>query len=1078
MVRAADPREYDVAMAQRPCPKCGSTAGFTGNGECENCGTTPLWLPLRIRSPELLRVGTHAYLQFEIHNPSDHPVHELCLSFSGRARFLTGDSDDELGVDAIPAGGTASVEFGVTPRRDGRIKLDLRLQLRDGPGGDWIYWSPLYLRVAPEPGAAPNVDVSVVESLRTEVVVHGPELLADPGKWADVPLILKGYVPAERRPIDVGVVLGDGRYRVNQLRGRGAHGAVFRAIGQGAGREGRRYAIKTLRPELQDDARLAKNLDREADLTSRLTHPNIVRLWDVGRHEGVPYLVMEYLDGLTGSELLAESPAGLAAEEVVRIGIALCEALDYAHSQGVFHRDIKPANLMLAGDGTPKLTDFNLGRVIQTQMSQLSGTSGSGTSTYMSLEQIRNEQPTPQQDLWSLGVTLVELLTGKTPFEGPADQVAVQIREGIIEPIEGVPDWLGAAILRCLATDPADRWASAGELREALERGARTGTSTKNEPGGSRNSGVPIASLALAAVGLLTVLLVVWKVTDIGRGTTPPPYAPPIAEPPEPGITPDCGPYEPLEPTEDNPAGITWVTIEGGEFTMGPDGCPRQGGYKGDDTVRAVRLRDFQLSRTEVTVRQYVRFLESLPEAESSLQRPGTTLACNWNPGHYGEERDLDQPVNCIRWDQAAAFAKWAGGRLPTEAEWEYAARAGRNHDSDVMFAWEGETASCEDAEMSLGGVGGQGCGDERTAPVCSHLAGQTARTCLCDMTGNVFEFVQDPWTQTLDGTVQSEAVENPAPQGARAMKGGSYFSEKPDEDGRSGLSIRCRKHWPVVGEVPIQAAYGFRIARDVTRGADAEPRSDARRFGDAPIDWVWVPGGVFLRSGKGEPTVVEGFWISSTEITVQSYDEFVAVASDPPGCVSGKPWNCVALGSERESCNWCSRRDAEGGINGPCVERFEENAEKPVNCVALFKVEKYSAWVEARIGIAEPRAKVALPTEIQWEYAHRFARSPAAAEDRPSLGISDLDWKIAEFVKAEKDGSARYGRWGHDEEIVHGSDWDVGWVAPARGGPLVGFRLVLTGVEEPNRGGVGWCDRAYLPGQAAATAGSMPLSP
>jgi len=172
-------------------------------------------------------------------------------------------------------------------------------------------------------------------------------------------------------------------------------------------------------------------------------------------------------------------------------------------------------------------------------------------------------------------------------------------------------------------------------------------------------------------------------------------------------------------------AGIEWVTIPGGEFMMGSNY-----GYDDEKPVHRVRVRTFQMSRTEVTVAQYRACVRA-----GACTEPDTGRYCNW--GKSGRD---NHPINCVDWNQAKAFAKWAGGRLPTEAEWEYAARSGGKA---WKYPWGNEKASCARAVMAVKPNTGYGCSKERTWPVCSKPKGNTVQG-LCDMVGNVSEWCED----------------------------------------------------------------------------------------------------------------------------------------------------------------------------------------------------------------------------------------------------------------------------------------------------------------------------------------------
>jgi formylglycine-generating enzyme required for sulfatase activity len=201
--------------------------------------------------------------------------------------------------------------------------------------------------------------------------------------------------------------------------------------------------------------------------------------------------------------------------------------------------------------------------------------------------------------------------------------------------------------------------------------------------------------------------------------------------------------------------GIEWVSIPGGSFMMGSVG----GGY--DEKPRhEVTVKAFELAKSEVTVAQYKACVDA-----GACGEPGTEGYCNW--GVQGRE---NHPVNCVNWEDAWAFSKWVGGRLPSEAEWEYAARsAGKNRE----YPWGDEAATCQRAVINDGGLG---CGKDSTWPVCSKPGGNTEQG-LCDMAGNVWEWAQDWYHDSYKGAPNDgSAWESPAGSG-RVVRGGSWVS-------------------------------------------------------------------------------------------------------------------------------------------------------------------------------------------------------------------------------------------------------------------------------------------------------------
>ena len=199
--------------------------------------------------------------------------------------------------------------------------------------------------------------------------------------------------------------------------------------------------------------------------------------------------------------------------------------------------------------------------------------------------------------------------------------------------------------------------------------------------------------------------------------------------------------------------GVEWVRIPGGSFNMGSND-----GYPNEKPVHRVTVPTFEMTKTQVTVEQYKACVDA-----GACTAPNSGGSCNWGQSDRGKH-----PINCVDWHQAQAYAKWAGGRLPTEAEWEYAARSGGR---DWKYPWGNENATCERAVIS---EGGDGCGRDSTWPVCSKPKGNTTQG-LCDMAGNVWEWVQDWYHDSYNGApTDGSAWERPTGS-FRVFRGGSW---------------------------------------------------------------------------------------------------------------------------------------------------------------------------------------------------------------------------------------------------------------------------------------------------------------
>ncbi len=269
-----------------------------------------------------------------------------------------------------------------------------------------------------------------------------------------------------------------GRYEIGERLGSGGMSNVYRATDRILERT---VAVKILAEHLSDDERFVARFRREALAVAKLIHPNIVQVYDTGVDDGRHYIVMEYVEGRSGAQIL-QRQGPVAAEVAAEIGIQACAGLDYAHRRGIIHRDVKPGNLMIVGgpvggaaEMTVKLTDFGIARAIeQTRITQVG--SVVGTAAYLAPEQVRGEEATPATDVYALGVVLYQFLTGRLPYEGSslAELAVRQQNEKPLPPStynDEVPESLGGAVQRALEGDPNRRYASADELSAGLHRG-------------------------------------------------------------------------------------------------------------------------------------------------------------------------------------------------------------------------------------------------------------------------------------------------------------------------------------------------------------------------------------------------------------------------------------------------------------------------------------------------------------------------------------------------------------------------------------------------------------------------------
>lgn len=256
-------------------------------------------------------------------------------------------------------------------------------------------------------------------------------------------------------------------YRVTKLLGEGAYAKVYKAVHVDYGDT---FVLKMLRPELLDD-RVQERIEREMSIGRDLVHPHLVRTFGYGTFRDAPYLVMEFIDGMTLDERYDEGPLTIA--EAIDLTKQIAQGLEYAHSQGVVHRDLKPANLFINQDGLVKILDFGVAKILDDERRLTLTGQALGTPHYMSPEQARGRASTAS-DVYALGTILFEMLTEVPPFEGETalEVITAHTFGGIPSPrelVSTVPEQLDALVQHMMAKEPDDRPASMPEILRRLE---------------------------------------------------------------------------------------------------------------------------------------------------------------------------------------------------------------------------------------------------------------------------------------------------------------------------------------------------------------------------------------------------------------------------------------------------------------------------------------------------------------------------------------------------------------------------------------------------------------------------------
>ncbi|MBP7401996.1 MAG: Stk1 family PASTA domain-containing Ser/Thr kinase [Clostridia bacterium] len=266
-----------------------------------------------------------------------------------------------------------------------------------------------------------------------------------------------------------GHVLGN-RYRIVRRLGRGGMADVYLATDL---LENMEVAVKVLKAEYSTDAEFLRRFESEARAVSSLSHPNIVQVYGIGEENGIHYMVMEYIEGITLKELLQQC-VRLDWDAAVPIAIQIGLALEHAHGKGIIHRDIKPQNIMITPDVKAKVTDFGIARASSANTITMTGGGALGSVHYFSPEQARGGMVGEKSDIYSLGILLYELVTGVLPFDGDTSvSIAIKHLQENPQPPSAlqshIPSGLDGIIMKCIQKSPDKRYANAGDLIAELD---------------------------------------------------------------------------------------------------------------------------------------------------------------------------------------------------------------------------------------------------------------------------------------------------------------------------------------------------------------------------------------------------------------------------------------------------------------------------------------------------------------------------------------------------------------------------------------------------------------------------------
>jgi serine/threonine-protein kinase len=280
-----------------------------------------------------------------------------------------------------------------------------------------------------------------------------------------------------------------GRYRIIEKIGQGGMGEVFKATDLELSET---VALKMIRPELSEKPEIVERFKRELQLARKINHPNVIRIHDLGSADGIRYISMKYIEGQSLKDLLRAS-GKLTIDKAIEISTQVADALNAAHMNGVVHRDLKPQNIMLDRNGNALVLDFGIARSVAE--TSLTGTGILiGTPDFMSPEQIHGEHADARTDIYSFGIILYEMVTGRLPFiaDNPAILLHLHLHEKPMSPAslnKDVPKWLDGIILKCIEKKPENRFANFLEIKDALAHPGSRGV--KNVKAGSKGLRVP-----------------------------------------------------------------------------------------------------------------------------------------------------------------------------------------------------------------------------------------------------------------------------------------------------------------------------------------------------------------------------------------------------------------------------------------------------------------------------------------------------------------------------------------------------------------------------------------------------------
>ncbi|MCD4818900.1 MAG: SUMF1/EgtB/PvdO family nonheme iron enzyme [Candidatus Cloacimonetes bacterium] len=482
------------------------------------------------------------------------------------------------------------------------------------------------------------------ESITSTQTIKGDE---QGGYGADVTNLPQGYEI-------------ENRYRIEQKLDHSGFVRVYKVWDKNAGIF---KALKVIDSKFYYDQQLIEDLKREALILLNLNSRYVVRIYDIHLSGNIKYIDMEYIGGGNLEDLLLSYPDRKIPEKrVMKLIEQISKGMSDIHKQNIIHKNLKLQNIMLTESGNIKIMDFGISETFRSRNNHIKETDRSGTPVYMSPEQLLEKDVGKESDIWSFGVMLYELLTGEQLYTGQSyDDVLFQIKERPFEPIPEVSKSLNLLLQNCLQYDYKDRFRDFDEILEFLNKKPSPPKIEKAKPkfpqkekqkiSYKRSSDIPLKK-SFSAKTIWKIFIAISVFTIISAISIK--------------LITESKPKKSIDEL---------VFVEGGTFLMG-----NNNGDSDEKPVHSVKINDFHIGMYEVTNKQFMEFLTAKKVNKDGFHN-GKKYFYN-NDFHYAYryqsfyvKGNKDCSVTGVTWYGAAAYCKWKGGRLPTEAEWEYAAR-------------------------------------------------------------------------------------------------------------------------------------------------------------------------------------------------------------------------------------------------------------------------------------------------------------------------------------------------------------------------------------------------------------------